>query len=106
MLSTKLAKEESMIDAIIYLIVEQEAGLSSAPRSTPPVGFDCLCNAPHSPTRGLKLINFTARGVSSFQGRKTRATQRPGKLAPFRMLADNWAARLASPPPEALAPGR
>ena len=62
MLSKKLAKEENTIDAIIYLIVEQEAGLSSAPKSTPPVGFDSLCNMPHSPTRGLKLVNFATRG--------------------------------------------
>ena len=62
MLSMKLAKKESTIYTTIYVIVEQEVGLSSAPKSTPPVGFGSVCNAPHSPTRGLKLINFTARG--------------------------------------------
>ena len=61
-LSTKLAKEESTIYTIIYLVVEQEVGLSSAPKSTPPTGFDSVCNMPHSPTRGLKRINFKARG--------------------------------------------
>lgn len=58
----KLAKEESTMYPIIYLIVEQEVGLSSAPKSTPLTGFDSVCNTPHSPTRGLKRINFKARG--------------------------------------------
>lgn len=45
MLSMKLAKEESTIYTI-YVIVEQEVGLSSAPKSTPLTGFGSVCNAP------------------------------------------------------------
>ena len=43
MLSMKLAKKESTIYTTIYVIVEQEVGLSSAPKSTPPVGFGSVC---------------------------------------------------------------
>lgn len=50
MLRVEFAKEERTIYILIYLVVEQEAGLSIAPKTTPPTWLTA------SVTRSMVLL--------------------------------------------------